>query len=78
MLRRLQKRGTREMGEKTDFSQLSQSLMDKTVTKEELLKRIKQDFSLIPLLLEGVYHSKVAVRYGCSKVLMDLSEECPE
>jgi hypothetical protein len=66
------------MGEKADFSQLSQSLMDKTVTKEELLNRVKQDFSLISLLLEGVDHSKAAVRYGCSKVLMDLSEEHPE
>jgi hypothetical protein len=66
------------MGEKTDFSKLSQSLMDKTVTKEELLNRVKQEFSLIPLLLEGVDHPKAAVRYGCAKVLMDLSEEHPE
>jgi hypothetical protein len=66
------------MGEKDGFSQLSQSLMDKTVTKEELLTRVKQDFSLIPLLLKGVGHPKAAVRYGCSKVLMDLSEEHPE
>jgi hypothetical protein len=66
------------MGEKNDFSQLSQSLMDKTVTKDELLDRVKQDFGMIPLLLEGVNHPKAAVRYGCSKVLMDLSEEHPE
>jgi hypothetical protein len=66
------------MGEKDDFSQLSQSLIDKTVTKEELLNRVKQDFNLIPLLLKGVDHPKAAVRYGCSKVLMDLSEEQPE
>ena len=52
--------------------------MDKRMTKEELLNRVKQDFSLIPLLLKGVDHSKAAVRYGCSKVLMDLSEENPE
>jgi hypothetical protein len=66
------------MGEKDAFYQLSQSLMDKTVTKEELLNRVKQDFNLIPLLLEGVDHPKAAVRYGCAKVLMDLSEEHPE
>jgi hypothetical protein len=66
------------MGEKNDFSQLSQSLMDKTVTKEELLNRVKQNFGMIPLLLEGAGHPKAAVRYGCSKVLMDLSEEHPE
>ena len=61
-----------------DFSVLAQALMDKSLTKEGLLKRVKQDFSLIPLLLMGVAHPKAAVRYGCSKVLMDLSEEHPE
>jgi hypothetical protein len=61
-----------------DFSVLAQNLIDKKLTKEALLSRVKQDFSLIPLLLEGVGHPKAAVRYGCSKVLMDLSEEHPE
>ena len=66
------------MGKKDDFSELAQSLLDKRMTKEELLNRVKQDFSLIPLLLKGVDHPKAAVRYGCAKVLMDLSEEHPE
>jgi hypothetical protein len=66
------------MNENDDFLQLSQSLLDKAVTKDELLDRVKQDSGLIPLLLEGVGHRKAAVRYGCSKVLMDLSEEQPE
>jgi hypothetical protein len=66
------------MGEKDDFSELTQALLDKRMTKEELLNRVKRDFSLIPLLLKGVDHPKAAVRYGCSKVLMDLSEEHPE
>ena len=66
------------MGRKDDFSELAQALADKTMTKEELLDRVKQDFSLIPLLLGGVDSSKPAVRYGCAKVLMDLSEEHPE
>ena len=61
-----------------DFSVVAQNLIDKKLTKEALLSRVKQDLSLIPLLLEGVAHSKAAVRYGCSKVLMDLSEEHPE
>jgi hypothetical protein len=52
--------------------------LDKSISKEELLNRVKQDFSLIPLLLKGVDHPKAAVRYGCAKVLMDLSEEHPE
>jgi len=66
------------MGKNDDFSVLAQNLIAKKLTKEALLSRVKQDFSLIPLLLEGVDHPKAAVRYGCSKVLMDLSEEYPE
>ncbi len=66
------------MGRTDDFSELAQALVDKTMTKEELLNRVKQDFSMIPLLLSGVDSSKAAVRYGCAKVLMDLSEEHPE
>ena len=66
------------MGKNDDFSQLTEALVDKSITKEELLKRVKQDFSLISFLLKGVDSSKAAVRYGCAKVLMDLSEEHPE
>ena len=66
------------MGEKNDFSQLTQALIDKSLTKEELLNKVKQDLNLISFLLSGVHSSKPAVRYGCSKVLMDLSEENPE
>jgi hypothetical protein len=66
------------MGKNNDFSQLTEALVDKSMTKEELLKRVKQDFSLFPFLLKGVGSSKAAVRYGCAKVLTDLSEEHPE
>ena len=66
------------MGENDDFSGLVQALVDKTITKEELLNRVKRDFSLLPLLLKGLDSSKAAVRYGCAKVLMDLSDEHPE
>jgi hypothetical protein len=66
------------MGGNEEFSVLAQALIDKSLTKKELLCKVKADFSLIPLLLEGVAHQKAAVRYGCSKVLMDLSEENPE
>ena len=59
-------------------TELLQKLADKTLTKEELLKRVRQDFNLIPILLEGIRSSKAAVRYGCAKALMDLSEENPE
>ena len=66
------------MGKNDDFSQLTEALLDKSMTKEELLSKVKQDFSLISFLLGGVDSSKAAVRYGCAKVLMDLSEEHPE
>jgi hypothetical protein len=66
------------MSKKNDFSQLTQALVDKSLTKEELLNRVRQDFSLLPFLLSGVNSAKAAVRYGCAKVLMDLSEENPE
>ena len=48
------------------------------MTKEELLKKVKLDFSLLPTIFEGVSSSKAAIRYGCAKVLMDLSEEHPQ
>jgi len=66
------------MGKNDDFSQLTEALLDKSMTKKELLSKVRQDFSLIPFLLKGVGSSKAAVRYGCAKVLMDLSEEHPE
>jgi len=51
---------------------------NKMLTKEELRQKVKQDFDLLPVLLKGVSSPKAAVRYGCAKVLMDLSEEYPE
>ncbi len=66
------------MAKDYEFSLLAQSLLDKSLTKEQLLDRFKNDFGLIPLLLTGVGHNKAAVRYGCSNVLMDLSEQYPE
>jgi hypothetical protein len=66
------------MGKNDDFSQLAKALVEKSLTKEELLNKVKQDFSLLHFLLNGVHHPKAAVRYSCAKVLMDLSEENPE
>ena len=66
------------MSDLRDFSWLAQALVEKTITKKELLTLVENDFNLIPLLFMGVASSKAAVRYGCAKVLMDLSEEYPE
>jgi len=59
-------------------NEMLQKLVDKSMTKEELLQRVKQDPDLVPILIKGVSSSQAAVRYGCANVLMDLSEEHPE
>jgi len=59
-------------------NELLKKVADKTLTKEELRQRVKQDFDLLPVLLKGISSPKATVRYGCAKVLMDLSEEYPE
>jgi hypothetical protein len=58
-------------------NELLQKLESKSLTKKELLQNVKQNFDLLPLILDGVFSSKAAIRYGCAKVLMDLSEEHP-
>ncbi len=65
------------MVEIQSFDDLVQALDDKSLTKQDLLNKVKLDFTLIPLLLRGVYSSKASVRYGCAKVLMDFSVEFP-
>jgi len=55
-----------------------QKLVDKSMTKQELLQKVKLDFNLLPTVLKGFSSSKAAIRYGCAKVIMDLSEEHPE
>ena len=51
---------------------------DKTLTKEELRQKVEQNFNLLVALLKGTGSPKAVVRYGCAKVLMDLSEAYPE
>ena len=59
-------------------SELLQKLVDKSLKKEELLQKVKQDYTLLPVVLNGTTSSKAAIRYGSAKVLMDLSGEHPE
>jgi hypothetical protein len=58
--------------------ELLHQLTDKSLTKDDLLHKVKQDFDLLPIILSGLTSSKAAIRYGCAKVLMELSEEHPE
>jgi len=57
---------------------LLSKLADKSLTKDKLRQKVKQDFSLLPKLLSGVSSPKAVVRYGCAKILMDLSAEYPD
>jgi hypothetical protein len=57
---------------------LIKKLGDKSITKEQLLEKVKQNDDLIPELLSGISSSKPTIRYGCGKILMELSEEKPE
>ena len=59
-------------------SDLLQKLAAKAITKKELFQMVEQDFNLLPEVLNGVSSSKAAIRYGCAKMLMDLSEKHPE
>ena len=59
-------------------SELLQKLANKSMMKKELLEKVKHNSSLIPEILKGVSSAKPGIRYGCAKVLMDLSEDHPE
>ncbi len=59
-------------------SNLLQKLAEKSLTKEELYLEVERDFKLLASVLVGVSSQKAAVRYGCAKVLMDLSAKYPE
>ena len=57
---------------------LLQQLEKKSITKEQLLKKVKKNDALIPEIITGVMSPKAAIRYSCAKTLMDLSKEKPE
>jgi hypothetical protein len=59
-------------------SELLHKLGSKSLTKAELLQKVRENPDLLPEVLSGVSSSKAAIRYGCAKVLMDLSLEQPE
>ena len=53
-------------------------LAEKTITKEQLYGEVESNWSLLPELINGVSSTKASIRYGCGKVLMDLSEKYPD
>lgn len=59
-------------------NELLVKVADKKLPKTELRQKVEQNFDLLVVLLKGTGSPKAAVRYGCAKVLMDLSEDYPE
>jgi hypothetical protein len=59
-------------------SELLQQLLDKRLTKEALYRRVASNLELLPEIIKGISSSKAAVRYGCGKVLLDLSAKYPK
>lgn len=66
------------MGARLLESELLQRLADKSISKTELYGSIVDNFDLLPQIIQGVSSQKATIRYGCGKVLMDLSEKYPE
>lgn len=56
---------------------LLQQLLEKAITPDELLLKVKQNGDVLLLILRGVSSSKAAIRYGCAKVLLAVSEDSP-
>ncbi len=59
-------------------SPLFKKLAEKSITKEQLVQKVKQNPDLIPEILDGISSSKPAIRYGCGKILMEVSKDQPE
>ncbi|MBN1280042.1 MAG: hypothetical protein JXA00_00160 [Candidatus Thermoplasmatota archaeon] len=59
-------------------SRMVERLADKSLTTEQLLKKVTEDFRLLPSVVNGMTSQRAAIRYGCGKVMMKLSEDYPE
>lgn len=59
-------------------STLLKKLADKSITKEQLIKKIKQNPDLLPEILDGISSSKPAIRYGCGNIVTEVSLDQPE
>ena len=59
-------------------NELLNKLVNKSLTKKQLADKVKKNFNLLPYIVNGMNSPKATIRYGCGKILMDLSEEYPE
>lgn len=53
---------------------LLKKLENKTITKEKFAEKVKQDFKILPEIIDAMNSNKATIRYGCGKILMDISE----
>ena len=58
--------------------EILQKIADKSISNKELLSEMKERPEVIQEIVEGTSSSKPAIRYGCSKALMNFSAECPD
>ncbi len=59
-------------------TELLRKLGSREITKVQLFQIVESNFGLVPDLIKGTDSPKATVRYGCGKVLMDLSEKYPD
>jgi hypothetical protein len=65
-------------GKKVMESDFLGKFANKSITAEELFHFVEHNFALLPQVVKGVSSSRASIRYGCARVLMDLSEAHPE
>ncbi len=59
-------------------NQLLNKLGSREISKTQLLGMVEKDFGLLSMVLEGTSSPKATIRYGCGKILVDLSEKQPD
>lgn len=59
-------------------STLLKKLAEKSITKEQLIKKAKQNPDRLSEILDGISSSKPAIRYGCGKIVTEVSLDQPE
>ena len=60
------------------MNDLYEQLLNKKITRDELVKKIIEKPEIIPTVLEGISSKKANIRYGCANPLKFVSDEKPE
>jgi hypothetical protein len=61
-----------------DRPELLRNLAEKKISVKQLSQQVDADLSLLPVVLEGTSSPNPRVKYGCAKILSNLSEDAPE